>query len=57
MALLAFVTLGILTPQEALEGFSNSVVIMIAGLFIVGAGLMRTGLSGYGRKITIKMVW
>jgi len=46
MALLAFVTLGILTPQEALEGFSNSVVIMIAGLFIIGTGLMRTGLSG-----------
>lgn len=37
MALLAFVVLNILTPQEALAGFSNSVVIMIAGLFVVGA--------------------
>jgi di/tricarboxylate transporter len=43
IALLAFVVFGILTPSEALEGFSNSVVIMIAGLFIVGAGLLRTG--------------
>lgn len=45
MALLAFVLTGILSPSEALAGFSNSVVIMIAGLFIVGAGLLRTGLA------------
>lgn len=54
MALLAFVTLGILTPQEALEGFSNSVVIMIAGLFIIGTGLMRTGLSGMAGRLLLK---
>ena len=34
MALLAFVIVGILSPAEALAGFSNSVVIMIAGLFV-----------------------
>ena len=34
MALLAFVVFGILTPVEALAGFSNSVVIMIAALFV-----------------------
>ncbi|MBP2239532.1 di/tricarboxylate transporter [Cytobacillus eiseniae] len=44
-ALLAFVLTGILKPEEALAGFSNSVVIMIAGLFIVGAGILRTGLA------------
>ncbi|RKJ14319.1 SLC13 family permease, partial [Butyricicoccus sp. 1XD8-22] len=33
MALLAFVLTGILSPTEALVGFSNSVVIMVAGLF------------------------
>lgn len=45
MALLAFVMSGILEPNEALAGFSNSVVIMIAGLFVVGAGILRTGLA------------
>lgn len=44
-ALLALVITGILEPAEALAGFSNSVVIMIAGLFVVGAGLLRTGLA------------
>lgn len=34
-----------LTPVEAMAGFSNSVVLMIAGLFIVGAGLFHTGLA------------
>lgn len=36
---------GILTPSEALAGFSNNVVIMMVGLFIVGAGIFRTGLA------------
>ncbi|HHY72133.1 MAG TPA: SLC13 family permease [Bacillus bacterium] len=45
LALLALVLTGILEPSEALAGFSNSVVIMIAGLFVVGAGILRTGLA------------
>ncbi len=35
----------ILTPEEALSGFSNSTVIMLCGLFIVGAGILQTGLA------------
>lgn len=31
----------IITPNEALAGFSNSVVVMIAGLFVVGAGIFN----------------
>ncbi len=53
-AILAFVIFGILTPQEALAGFSNSVVIMIAGLFVVGAGLLRTGLAGMAGNLLLK---
>lgn len=44
-ALLALVLFEILTPSEALAGFSNSVVIMMIGLFVVGAGIFRTGLA------------
>ncbi|WP_048602071.1 SLC13 family permease [Rubeoparvulum massiliense] len=55
VALSALVTLiltGIITPQEALAGFSNTAVIMIAALFVVGAGIFRTGLAkAIGQKI------
>ncbi|MDH6308297.1 di/tricarboxylate transporter [Dysgonomonas sp. PFB1-18] len=44
-ALLALVIFDILSPTEALAGFSNSVVIMMVGLFVVGAGIFRTGLA------------
>lgn len=44
-ALLLLMLFGILTPGEALAGFSNSVVIMMVGLFVVGAGIFRTGLA------------
>lgn len=54
MALLAFVILDILTPSEALAGFANSVVIMIAGLFVVGAGILRTGLAGMAGNLLLK---
>lgn len=44
-ALTALLLAGILTPGEALAGFSNPVVIMMAGLFIVGGGVLQTGLA------------
>lgn len=42
---IALTLFGIITPAEAIAGFSNSVVIMFAGLFIVGAGIFNTGLA------------
>ena len=44
-ALLALLLCQILTPTEALAGFSNSTVIMMIGLFIVGGGILQTGLA------------
>lgn len=44
-ALLLLVITNILNPTEALSGFSNPVVIMMVGLFIVGGGIFRTGLA------------
>ena len=43
---------GVLTPAEALAGFSNPIIIMMAGLFIVGGGVFQTGLAKMvvGRK-------
>lgn len=54
VSLLAFVIVDILTPAEALAGFSNSVVLMIAGLFVVGAGILRTGLAGMAGQLLLK---
>lgn len=43
---------GILTVDEALAGFSNSAVLTIAALFIVGGATMQTGLANsIGRRI------
>ncbi len=43
---------GILTTDEALSGFSNSIVLTIASLFVVGGAIMQTGLAGaIGRRI------
>jgi di/tricarboxylate transporter len=43
--LIALLVTGILTPAEALSGFSSPVVIMMIGLFVVGGGIFRTGLA------------
>lgn len=45
LAVLALILSGLLTPVEALAGFSDSIVLMIAGLFIVGTGLVQTGVA------------
>ncbi len=44
-SMVALVLSGVITPEEGLAGFSNSVVIMIAGLFIVGGAITQTGLA------------
>lgn len=44
-ALAALLVLGILTPAEALVGFSSPIVIMMIGLFVVGGAIMQTGLA------------
>lgn len=44
-ALIGLLVFQILTPEEALSGFSNSVVIMMVGLFVVGGGIFQTGLA------------
>ena len=44
-SMVALVLTGVITPEEGLAGFSNSVVIMIAGLFIVGGAITQTGLA------------
>ena len=44
-SLIVLMLFNILTPAEALSGFSNSVVIMMIGLFVVGGGIFQTGLA------------
>ena len=38
---------GILDPQQAFAGFANPAVVAIAGLFVVAAGIDRTGALGF----------
>ena len=45
LVLLSLLLSGILTVDEALDGFSQSVVLMVAGLFVVGEGLVKTGIA------------
>ena len=48
----ALMLTGVLTTDEALSGFSNSAVLTIAALFIVGGAVLQTGLAGtLGRRI------
>jgi len=44
-ALSLLVILGIINTNEALAGFSSSVVIMMIGLFVVGGAIFQTGLA------------
>ncbi len=45
LSLLALTLSGILTPAQAVAGFGNTLVIIIAALFVVSGGLFRTGVA------------
>ncbi|MBS1250536.1 MAG: putative transporter [Chloroflexi bacterium] len=36
---------GVLSPEEAIQGFSSQVVLTVAALFVVGGAAMQTGLA------------
>lgn len=69
LVLLSLALSGLVSPTEALSGFSNPAVITIWAMFILGAGLARTGVAnllgrnllrlggrGEGRLVTIMML-
>ena len=48
VALLVMVAMpftGIITMNEALAGFSDPSIVLIAALFVIGEGLVRTGVA------------
>jgi di/tricarboxylate transporter len=55
IALLVLSTLTItelVTPEEALSGFSNTAVVTVWAVFILSAGLTRTGVTSWvGRQV------
>ena len=42
--LTALLILGLVTPEEGLRGFANPATVTIGAMFVVGMGLVRTGL-------------
>ncbi len=46
MVLLAVALTGLVTPQQALSGFSNPAVVTVWAVFILSGGLTRTGVAG-----------
>lgn len=47
LVLLALVFTGLVRPDQALSGFSNPAVVTVWAMFILSAGLMRTGVSAF----------
>ncbi len=47
LSVVALAMTGILTPAEALSGFSNPATITVGAMFILSAGLVKTGIVDY----------
>ena len=53
-SLLALFLTGVINVSEALAGFSSTVVVMLAVLFIVGEGISQTGLAGKAGGLLVR---
>jgi di/tricarboxylate transporter len=54
-SLLALFLAGVITVPQALAGFSSTVVVMLAVLFVVGEGISQTGLAGKAGNLLVKL--
>ena len=53
LVLSALLGSGILTPEQAVSGFSNTATVTVAAMFVLSAGLVRTGVVGLlGKRLT-----
>jgi di/tricarboxylate transporter len=52
--LVALVATGILTFEEAARGFSNYAVLTLAGLYVIGEGLTRTGAIDFVARAVLR---
>ncbi|HVB84038.1 MAG TPA: SLC13 family permease, partial [Rhodanobacteraceae bacterium] len=59
LVLVALAALRILTPTQALSGFSNETTLTVAAMFVLGAGIQHTGaLQPLGRLLErIRQPW
>ena len=59
MVLSALLVLGLVNPDDALAGFSSEATITVAAMFVLSAGLSRSGaLLGLGRRLSrIRNPW
>jgi di/tricarboxylate transporter len=68
LVVIALAATGVLTPREAVTGFSSEPALVVAAVFVLGAGLRHTGLSdragtwigrlaggGWTRAVTVLM--
>ncbi len=53
LALVAVVLLGVLTPERAFSGFSESFILLILAAFLVAKGVIKSGL---GRRIAFTLI-
>ncbi|PID94114.1 MAG: SLC13 family permease [Bacteroidetes bacterium] len=51
--LILFITLGIITTEESLAGFSNKGMMTVAMLFLVSEGVRQTGALNYVAKVVL----
>src|SRR5262247_2048956 len=54
LVVLALMVSRVLTPQEALAGFGDPVVLLIAAIFIVGEALVNTGVAHRLGEVVLK---
>ena len=54
LSMMALFLAGILTTPQALAGFSDSTVILIAALFVVSEGLSRTGVTAWLGSVMLR---
>ena len=55
-SLVLLLIFGVISVDEALAGFSNPIVLMMLGLFIVGGAVFRTGLARVAGQKIVKIV-
>ncbi|UJF24906.1 SLC13 family permease [Suttonella sp. R2A3] len=55
MVVIVLAVSGVITPAEAVSGFGNTIVVMIAALFVVGEGIFRTGVAGTIGQFLLKI--
>jgi di/tricarboxylate transporter len=55
LVMVTFISTGVISPEQGISGFSNPATVTVAAMFVLAAGLQRTGALDFAAELVMRL--